>query len=79
MDEYFVLYCSDDGTTLLCKFTEDGLKKALAEGDFGRDMPILTWDTKCDQINLQERYGLYILKGPLITPRPKQVVTAWEL
>lgn len=78
MEEYFVLYCSEDGDHYLQKMTKPALEKALADEDWGYDvkinigMPPLPGNLECTS-------GLFIFKGSLVVPKPKTVVRAWTV
>lgn len=78
MDEYFVLYCGEGGSHLLKRYTKPELEQALADGDFGPDIP-LRHVKDSSQIDLDSIHGLFIFKGTCVVPQPKTVVTAWAV
>jgi len=71
---YFVIYCNEDGEVWIKDYTKDQLLEELEEGSFSefRD-------------NLKENNPQYwgdsvlIIKGEIVTPTPKTVVTEYEI
>jgi hypothetical protein len=78
MEEYFVLYCSEDGEHYLQKMTKPELEKALADEEWGYDVKI-NMGLPSGVGNLESTTGLFIFKGSLIVPKPKTVVRAWSV
>lgn len=82
-DKYYVIFTSDDGETSIFVESQNSLLEKIKEGYWG---PISFPDDgdftigesyRCQQGDVGDT--LFILKGPLVTPKAVQKVTEWEL
>lgn len=80
-DLYFVIGSLQDGTVSMLSFTKEELEEYLNSEDFGISTKVYTVDEngQFPSTNLRDNPGLYIIKGQMVVPKPKQVVTTWEI
>lgn len=78
MDKYFILAPSEDGLTVSSPLTKDELQERLKENRY-LDVEYMNEDT-FDWYNLSfHRRNALIIKGKIITPKPKEVVVVYDL
>ena len=75
---YIVVSVSEDGDVYMSTLTEDTLKERLNEDYWGREVQFLTPGTRSRNL-MENGCGIYIIKGEIVTPRAKEVVTQWEV
>jgi hypothetical protein len=79
MKSYVVVSVGEDGDCYITQMLADELTERLNENHWGKDVTFLATFPK-RTVNLQENgVGIYIIEGDYIKPRPKQVITAYEL
>ena len=75
MEKYYVLSISEDGDVYLNEYTKEKLEEELNE-----EGAETTFFNKIEEGNLMEAgTGSYIIKGQLVVPQNKEVVTKKEL
>lgn len=72
-EHYFVIYGSEDGGSME-RLTKELLLKRLNEGYYGEKEVLSELPEDIDNFN-----GLVIIKGSLVVPTAKKVVTEFEL
>jgi hypothetical protein len=82
-DLYFVIGTSEDGDVWMMPYHADDLKQALEDKDWG-DLPIQRMELEAGYVcnfrtDLQEKAGVYIIKGRCIVPKPVSVVKEWDV
>ncbi len=77
METYFVI-TAGDGDTYIKQYTKDELLKALAEEYWGDNTVFLDLTHSMDPDYWPEN-GMLIIKGEIVAPTPKDVVTAWDI
>ena len=81
---YFVIHTSEDGDVYLSRISKANLLKDMTPDDSGYAAmsadKVLSDSDLGDFNDLQAQGGTYIIiKGEIVTPTPKKVVTAFEL
>ena len=76
MKEYIVLYCNDDGETSIEYYTKQELESWLDE--YGEGATFL--DSSESQLTWSVEGSYYmIIKGQVIVPKPKQIITKYGI
>ena len=82
-EQYFIIHNSD-GDTSVKPTTKEQFLKDIADGDY--DLPIsgVTFIEDLDDVeNLDTNYwpenSYLIIKGKIVTPKPKEIVTEYEI
>ena len=78
MSEYIVIRCTEDGEVYMNTYSAETLKKNLNEDYWGRDVQFLKSPPSGGALGETE-VGIFIIKGEIVSPRVKEVVTQWEL
>ena len=76
MSSYFVIY-NDEGDTGVEVLSKAELEKRLDEHWYG-ESPQFFYGTPEESDTNYWGGGILVIKGEIVTPRAKQVVTAWE-
>jgi hypothetical protein len=80
--KYYLIRCSADGVYIEEFHTKESLLEDLLEPE---EMPELETRFPVAEtapfrsLNLNEFSGAFILKGEIVAPQPKEMVTAWEI
>ncbi len=77
MDNYIVIYTSEDGDVSLQFLDKIELLEGLKEDEWGsteiRNMK------DYGTVDLGAKAGLYIIKGKFVNPVPKEVIKKWDI
>lgn len=79
---YFVIRTSEDGEPSISVMNKDELVEELTPNKYGEaDIPIKDVHVKPPQryTDLCAQSGIYIIKGELVIPEPKNVVKTFEV
>lgn len=83
MDDFFTVIATGDGSASIEIMTRTELLKRLDEGYWGRRKIFSASDFVYSGgrrvIDLLAAAGLFIVKGPVVKPQPKEVVEKWTL
>lgn len=81
MDSYFVVGCDADGLTFDGPLERSVLEERIKTGYYGSQRTSFRTTTpKPDGASLQmDENELFIIRGHVVVPTPKETVTRWEL
>lgn len=85
MENYFVIYCSES-STYIEQVTKEELLKSITpnedgDTDYGKPENITFLDSMPKDINWQEDNPntILIIKGQVVVPKPKKIVTEYDI
>lgn len=76
MNKYLIIYCSQDGEHSIERISKEQLERRLNDKHYG-DAPILEMNES--RVDFNTQYGVFIIKGEIVLPKPLKVIQQWEI